>query len=82
MSLYEEDIRCFLRSEYEKAKENGFQNIEVINDFMNGIPVDPKQFYSLCFALAKEEIKHPYIIQQIFERGTIIVVTIHFVHNI
>jgi hypothetical protein len=80
--LYEEDIRHFLRAEYEKAKANGFQNIELLNDFMNGIPIEPKKFYALCFRLAKEEIQHPYVIQSLFERGSTIVIFIQFIHNV
>lgn len=79
--LYEEDIRQFLRSEYEKAKTNGLQNIELLNDFMNGIPIEPKKFYAICFRLAKEEIHYPYVIQPLFERGTTVVILIQFVHN-
>ena len=80
--LYEEDIRQFLRSEYQKAKTNGFENIELLNDFMNGIPIEPRQFYKLCFRLAKEELEYPYIIQPLFERGSTIVILIQFVHNV
>ena len=81
MELYKEDLHGFFRTEYEKAKANGFQNIEIVNDFMNGIPVSPEQFYSLCFAIAKEEIHHPYVIHHIFERGSTIVVLLQFIHN-
>ena len=82
MELYKEDLRQFLRSEFEKAKSNGFQNIEIVNDFMNGIPILPRDFYSLIFSLAKEEIQYPYVIQHIFERGTAIVILIQFIHNL
>jgi hypothetical protein len=82
MELYKEDLRQFLRNEFEKAKTNGFQNIEIVNDFMNGIPILPQQFYPLIFSLAKEEIQYPYVIHHIFERGTTIVILIQFIHNL
>lgn len=82
MDLYREDLRQFFQTEYEKAKGNGFQNIEIINDFMNGIPLVPDDFYRLCFTVAKEEVHHPYVIHHLFERGTTIVVILQFVHNI
>lgn len=82
MDLYKEDLRQFFNSEYKKAKTNGFQNIEIVNDFMNGIPLLPQKFYGLCFQVAKEEVHHPYVIHHIFERGTSIVVLLQFIHNI
>jgi hypothetical protein len=82
MDLYKEDLRQFLRTEFEKAKTNGFQNIEIVNDYMNGIPILPQQFYSLVFSLAKEEIHYPYVIHHILERGTTIIVLIQFIQNL
>lgn len=82
MELYKEDLRHFLREEYCKARENGFQNIEIVNDYMNGLPVSPPQFYKLCFDLAKEELEYPYVMHQLFERGSTVVVLIQFIHNI
>ena len=82
MNLYRDDLASFFRKEYEKAKTNGYQNIEIINDFMNGIPILPQDFYKLCFEVAKEEVHHPYVIHHIFERGTSIVVLLQFIHNL
>lgn len=79
--LYEEDVRLFLRAEYAKAATNGFENIELLNDCMNGIPIAPKQFYKLCFRLAKEEILAPYVIQTLVERDSMIIILIQFIHN-
>jgi hypothetical protein len=81
MDLYRDDLRMFLRSEFEKAKTNGFENIEILNDVMTGIPIEPRQFYKACFELAKEEIQYPYIIHPVFERGSTILILIQFVHN-
>lgn len=82
MDLYKEDLRQFFKAEYTKAKTNGFQNIEIMNDFMNGIPLMPQQFYALCFQVAKEEVHEPYVMHHVFERGTSIVVLLQFIHNI
>jgi hypothetical protein len=82
MNLYEDDLRHFLRSEYEKAKENGFENIEIMNDFHTGLPIEPRNFYKLCLRLSKEEIHSPFTITSTFERGSTIIVQIQFIHNI
>lgn len=82
MNLYEDDLRLFLRSEFEKAKENGFENIEIMNDFLTGLPIEPRNFFKMCFRLAKEEIHHPFTITTMFERASTIILQIQFIHNI